>query len=93
MSIAFLNPLTGQKNLQDKSLYNAIYLRIFEDRNCAVQQGTGNSLRRREKEILLNFVPVEDQSVGGIVGGDANRDPVSEDNPDFETLHLAAQPC
>jgi len=92
LSIAFLSPLTGQKNLQDKSLYNAIYLRIFEDKNCAVQQGTGNSLRRREKEILLNFMPVENQSMGGIIGRDANGNPVSRDDPYLEALHLPAEP-
>jgi len=37
LSIAFLNPLTAQDNLRYKSLYNSIYLRIFEDRNCAVR--------------------------------------------------------
>jgi hypothetical protein len=36
LSIAFLNALTGQENLQDKSLYHSVYLCIFEDRNCAV---------------------------------------------------------
>jgi len=37
------------------------------------------------------FVPVDDQTVGGVIEGNAYRNPVSIDDPNFVTLHGPGQ--
>ena len=39
----------------------------------------------------LGFVPVDDQTVGGVIEGNANRNPVDIDDPYFVTLHGPGQ--
>jgi hypothetical protein len=38
-----------------------------------------------------DFVPVDDQTVGGVIEGNANRNPISIDDPYFVTLHGPGQ--
>jgi hypothetical protein len=45
----------------------------------------------RNLHFLVYLLAMRDETMGGIVGGQANRDSIPHDNPNFETLHFSTK--